>query len=337
MTDLREKPPTSRDGPGPADSRSTPRPGAQAGRFRGARVVVLCGGPSAEREVSLRSGERVYAALARLGYDVQRVDWRGGGAEGPELGSVLRQAGAEVVFLALHGTYGEDGCVQGLLECARLPYTGSSVLASALAMDKAAARRVFDQEAIASPRWCVYRGPADAARMGLPVVVKPSHEGSSVGISIVREAEELAPALSLAGQGHGSVLLEEYVRGREIQVAVLDGQALGEVEIRPATGFYDYAAKYERTDTQYLVPAPLTAAERQLVQGLARRAHRALGCAGVTRTDLILGDGGRAVCLEVDTLPGLTERSLVPMIAEQAGLPFPALCERILDGAALKA
>lgn len=198
--------------------------------------------------------------------------------------------------------------MQGLLECARLPYTGSSVLASALAMDKAAARRVFDQEDIASPRWCVYRGPADAARMGLPVVIKPSHEGSSVGISVVREAEALAPALALAGQKHGRILLEEYVVGREIQVAVLDGQALGEVEIRPATGFYDYAAKYERTDTQYLVPAPLSAAERQLVQGLARRAHRALGCAGVTRTDLILGDHGRAVCLEVD-YPARSDRA----------------------------
>lgn len=321
----------------PPESARTPREAPVAGRFRDAQVVVLCGGPSAEREVSLRSGERVHTALSALGYKTCLLDWPGGGADRPDLTALLRAAGAEVVFLALHGTYGEDGCVQGLLECARLPYTGSSVLASALAMDKAAARRVFDQEDIASPRWCVYRGPADAARMGLPVVIKPSHEGSSVGISVVREAEALAPALALAGQKHGRILLEEYVVGREIQVAVLDGQALGEVEIRPATGFYDYAAKYERTDTQYLVPAPLSAAERQLVQGLARRAHRALGCAGVTRTDLILGDHGRAVCLEVDTLPGLTERSLVPMIAAAAGLPFGSLCERILDGAALKA
>lgn len=326
-----------RDGVNPQSSASTPRPGPSAGQYRGARVVVLCGGPSAEREVSLRSGERVYQALSSLGYDVGKLDWLGAGPGRADLGALLREAGAEVVFLALHGTYGEDGCVQGLLECARLPYTGSSVLASALAMDKAAARRVFDQEAIASPRWSVYRGPADAAKMGLPLVVKPSHEGSSVGISVVREVEELAPALALAGRQHGRILLEEYVVGREIQVAVLDGQALGEVEIRPATDFYDYAAKYERTDTEYLVPAPLSVAERQLVQGLARRAHRALGCAGVTRTDLILADHGRAVCLEVDTLPGLTERSLVPMIAERAGLPFASLCERILDGAALKA
>lgn len=318
-----------------AASQTTPRSALQPqGRYRGARVAVVRGGPSAERAVSLQSGERVAAALSSQGYDVVDLDWRG--AE-HDLWSSLREAGTDVVFLALHGTYGEDGCVQGLLECARLPYTGSSVLASALAMDKAAARRVFDQEAIASPRWCVHRGPADVARMGLPLVVKPSHEGSSVGISIVTDPSQLEAALALAGRQHGSILLEEYVRGREIQVAVLDGHVLGDVEIRPAAGFYDYAAKYERSDTQYHVPAALSVAERQLVWGLARRAHRALGCAGITRTDLILSDSGRAVCLEVDTLPGLTERSLVPMIAAASGLPFAALCERILDTAALKA
>lgn len=304
------------------------------GRFRSARVAVVRGGPGAERPVSLQSGARVHAALLGLGYDVVDLDWQG--AE-QDLWHSLRDVAAEAVFLALHGTYGEDGCVQGLLECARIPYTGSSVLASALAMDKAAARRVFDQEAIASPRWCVYRGPADVARMGLPLVVKPSHEGSSVGISIVSEQAQLAPALALAGRQHGSILLEEYVRGREIQVAVLDGHVLGDVEIRPAAGFYDYAAKYERSDTQYQAPAQLSPAERQLVAGMARRAHQALGCASITRTDLILTDRGRAVCLEVDTLPGLTERSLVPMIAQAQGLSFPALCERILDTAALKA
>jgi D-alanine-D-alanine ligase len=242
-----------------------------------------------------------------------------------------------VAFLALHGTYGEDGCVQGLLECCRVPYTGSSVLASALAMDKAAARRVFEQESIEPPRWCVYRGAADVLRIGLPLVVKPSREGSSVGVSIVHDESQIAAALAGAARQHGVVLLEEYVRGREIQVAVLDGFVLGEVEIRPAASFYDYAAKYERDDTAYLSPAPLSPAERQLCHDMARRAHSALGCSGVTRTDLILSPSGRAVCLEVDTLPGLTERSLVPMIAAAHGLDFSTLCQRILDGASLKA
>lgn len=179
--------------------------------------------------------------------------------------------------------------------------------------------------------------PADVQRIGLPLVVKPSREGSSVGISIVRDETRIEPALHLAQRLHGVVLLEEFVAGREIEVAILDGEVLGDVEVRPATEFYDYAAKYQRSDTQYMVPAPLTAAERQLCHDLARRAHAALGCAGVTRTDLLLSPTGRAVCLEVDTLPGLTDRSLVPKIAQHAGLDFASLCERILATAALKA
>ena len=183
----------------------------------------------------------------------------------------------------------------------------------------------------------MYHGAADVQRIGFPLVVKPSREGSSIGVSIVHSQEHLDAALSTARRLHGVVLVEEYVRGREIEVAVLDGEVLGEVEIQPLTEFYDYAAKYQRNDTKYLVPAPLSAVERQLVHDLGRRAHTALGCSGVTRTDLLLTSSGRAVCLEVDTLPGLTERSLVPKIAEQCGLAFPELCERILASAALKA
>ena len=298
------------------------------------RVGVIMGGPSAERAVALASGRRVAEALSDRGYPVIAIDWTG---TDHNLWSDLRRDRVEVAFVALHGTLGEDGCIQGLLECAGIPYTGSGVLASALAMDKVASRRVFDEASIETPRWTVYEGPADVQRIGLPLVVKPSREGSSVGISIVRHESQLESALQLASRLHGVVLLEEFVAGREIEVAVLDGVVLGDVEVRPAGEFYDYAAKYQRTDTQYLVPAPLTAAERQLCQDLARRAHAALGCAGVTRTDLLLAPTGRAVCLEVDTLPGLTDRSLVPKIAEQSGLDFPSLCERILATAALKA
>ncbi len=298
------------------------------------RVGVIMGGPSAERAVALASGRRVAEALSDRGYLVIAIDWTG---TDHNLWSDLRRDRVEVAFVALHGTLGEDGCIQGLLECAGIPYTGSGVLASALAMDKVASRRVFDEASIETPRWTVYEGPADVQRIGLPLVVKPSREGSSVGISIVRHESQLESALQLASRLHGVVLLEEFVAGREIEVAVLDGVVLGDVEVRPAGEFYDYAAKYQRTDTQYLVPAPLSAAERQLCQDLARRAHAALGCAGVTRTDLLLAPTGRAVCLEVDTLPGLTDRSLVPKIAEQSGLDFASLCERILATAALKA
>ena len=298
------------------------------------RIGVIMGGPSAEREVSLISGRRVVEALLSRGYDAVAIDWTGADSN---LWSELRRERVEVAFIALHGTLGEDGCVQGLLECCAIPYTGSSVLASALAMDKVASRRVFDQECIESPRWSVHRGAADVQRIGFPLVVKPSREGSSIGVSIVHSQEYLDAALSTARRLHGVVLVEEYVRGREIEVAVLDGEVLGEVEIQPLTAFYDYAAKYQRNDTKYLVPAPLPAVDRQLVHDLGRRAHAALGCSGVTRTDLLLTASGRAVCLEVDTLPGLTERSLVPKIAEQCGMAFPELCERILASAALKA
>ncbi len=297
------------------------------------RVAVIMGGPSAEREVSLNSGRGVLSALLSRGHDAVGIDWTGAGHD---LWKALSDERATVAFIALHGTYGEDGCVQGLLECCGIPYTGSGVLASALAMDKVASRRIFDQEGIESPRWCKYRGAADVARIGFPMVVKPSREGSSVGITIVHGPAEFDQALSVASRLHGDVLLEEYVKGREIQVAVLDGEALGEVEVRPATEFYDYAAKYQRNDTQYLVPAPITEAERHLVLDLSRRAHAALGCEGATRTDLILSPSGRAVCLEVNTLPGLTEKSLLPKIAAHKGIDYPSLVERMLAGAALK-
>lgn len=302
-------------------------------RYLSQRVGVLYGGPSSERAVSLRSGQRVVEALGGAGYTVVGFDWKD---SVEAVLQALRSERIDVVFLALHGPYGEDGCIQGLLECCGLPYTGSSVLASALAMDKAAAKRVFEGEAIETPRWTVHRGAADVLRIGLPLVVKPAREGSSVGISIVHDESELPAALEKARAAHGPVLLEEYVKGREIQVAVLDGEVLGDVEIHPAGEFYDYAAKYERSDTTYTVPAALSTAERRLCHDLARRAHRSLGCAGVTRTDLLLTPSGRAVCLEVDTLPGLTARSLVPMIAAANGIEFLQLCEKILDGASLK-
>jgi D-alanine-D-alanine ligase len=299
-------------------------------KYQGKRVGVIMGGPSAERDVSLRSGAGVLQALNQKGYDAVAIDWTG-----DDLGARLKAERVDVAWIALHGTFGEDGCVQGLLECARVPYTGSGVLASALAMDKVATRRIFDQESIESPRWRRWYGAADVARIGLPLVVKPSSEGSSVGISIVKTDAQVQPALDVARKLHGVVLLEEYVKGREINVGVLDDEALGEVEIRPATEFYDYEAKYLRSDTQYLVPAPITDAERRMLADLAVRAHKALGCAGATRVDLILTEEGRAVCLEINTLPGMTEKSLLPKIAAHRGMDYATLVERILATAAL--
>ena len=301
---------------------------------KGKRVGVIMGGPSSERDVSLNSGRGVFAALKQKGYDAVAIDWTG---LKDDLGQKLRAERVEVAWIALHGSYGEDGCVQGLLECHGIPYTGSGVLASALAMDKVATRRVFDQESIESPRWRRHHGPADVARIGFPLVVKPSCEGSSVGVSIVRDQAQLAPALAEAKKWHGVVLLEEYVKGREINVGVLDDEALGEVEIKPATEFYDYEAKYLRNDTQYLVPAPITDDERRTLHSLAVRAHKALGCSGATRVDLILAESGRAVCLEINTLPGMTDHSLLPKIAAHRGMDYATLVERILESAALHA
>jgi len=298
------------------------------------RVGVLMGGPSAEREVSLNSGRGVLAALQGRGHDAVGIDWKG---LDQDLVGLLRKEGVNVVWLALHGTYGEDGCVQGLLECAAIPYTGSGVLASSVAMDKVATRRVFDQEGIESPRWRRYHGAADVARIGYPMVVKPSAEGSSVGVSIVKSEADLPAALENASAGKGVVLLEEYVKGREINVGILDGEALGEVEIRPATEFYDYEAKYVRDDTQYFVPAPITDDERRRLHDLAAHAHQALGCSGATRVDLILGQDGRDICLEINTLPGMTDHSLLPKIAAHRGIDYASLVERVLKSASLKA
>ena len=298
------------------------------------RIGVVMGGPSSEREVSLRSGAGVLAALEGRGHDVIGIDWK---SREEDLVARLRGERVEVAWLALHGTYGEDGCVQGLLECAGIPYTGSGVLASAIAMDKVATRRVFDQELIESPRWRRYYGAADVSRIGYPLVVKPSAEGSSVGVSIVKTEADFPAALDKAKAGRGVVILEEYVKGREINIAVLDGEALGEVEIKPATEFYDYEAKYLRNDTQYLVPAPITDDERRRLHDLAVRAHNALGCAGATRVDVILGEAGRTIVLEINTLPGMTDHSLLPKIAAHRGIDYPTLMERILASASLKA
>lgn len=300
--------------------------------FRGKRVAVLMGGPSAEREVSLRSGRGVHLALVERGYDAVAIDWTG---DQDDLWRRLRDEKIDVAWIALHGTYGEDGCIQGLFECMRLPYTGSGVLASAVAMDKVATRRIFDTTGIESPRWRIHRGPADPARIGFPLVVKPSCEGSSVGVSIVHHERDLQAAIDLAAKHHGDVLLEEYVKGREINVGVLDDEAIGEVEIRPATEFYDYEAKYIRNDTQYLCPAPVTEDERRRMHQLAVAAHRALGCSGATRVDLLLAPDGRAVCLEINTLPGMTEKSLLPKIAATRGIDYATLVERVLDSARL--
>ncbi len=289
------------------------------------RIAVLMGGPSSEREVSLETGKGVLTALLSLGYQAVGLDWK------PEssLPAALEAGKIEVVWNALHGTYGEDGAVQGLLECMQIACTGSGVLSSALAMDKVASKRVFDSKKIPTPRWEIWQ-EGDEVTIAYPLVVKPANEGSSVGVSLVFQEEELVAALLEAAKHRGPVLVEEYIAGKEVFVGVLGDSTLGTIEVRPAKGFYDYEAKYERDDTEYLIPAEVSVELSASLQELALEAHRVLGCSSYSRVDIRVRDNGDAFVLEVNTLPGMTGQSLMPKLAKHAGLPYPALCERIL-------
>lgn len=307
--------------------------------FRKKRVGVLMGGLSTEREVSLRSGKAIATALKGLGYSVMEID------AGRDLAQALVQKKIDVVFNALHGKYGEDGCVQGLLEIVGIPYTGPGVAASAMSMDKSAAKKIFraaglteapfvelDRRQFSTPKsFSGYASP-----FGYPVVVKPNDEGSSVGVTIVKSKAKLPGALREAFRYSSKVLIERFIKGREIAVAVLADRALGTVEIRTKREFYDYKAKYTKGQTDYLVPAPLDTVVEHRLAADAIVAHKVIGCDGLSRIDFIVTDTFENYVLEVNTLPGMTELSLVPKIAARAGIAFPELCERILDTASLK-
>jgi len=306
-------------------------------RWSGKKVAMLYGGRSTEREVSLRSGAGCAEALRAKGYDVAMVD------VDLEVASRLRELSIDVAFVALHGRWGEDGCIQGLLESVGIPYTGSGVLASALGMDKVFSKLLFRDEGLDVIEYRVF--PRDrAARIsvadlpfGLPAVVKPAGEGSSVGVHIVRDAAALGAACQDAAEFKGEIIVERYVKGMEVDVAVLDGKALGAIEIVPSREFYDYVAKYTPGSTQYFYPARLPAEHVTRLHAAAEKAHAALGCDGVTRVDFIVPPDGTPYILELNTLPGMTATSLVPKIAAGLGITFPDLCERLLEGAGLKA
>lgn len=289
------------------------------------------GGLSAEREVSLQTGTAVAAGLRTLGYTVVDIDW----TSGDSLPDLLTSAAIDVVWNALHGTLGEDGAVQGLCACMGVPCTGSGILASALAMDKIASKRIFESRNLPTPRWLVLDeqsgDPVEAiAAFGLPAVIKPANDGSSVGVTIVHDAADIAAAIASARACAGPTLVEEFIAGREIQVGILHGQILGSVEIRPKEGFYDYDAKYIRDDTEYLVPPPCAPEILERIEHLGLAAHLSLGAAAHGRTDLMLRPDGAAFILEVNTLPGMTSHSLLPKIAAARGLSFAKLCEAIL-------
>ncbi|HVO30638.1 MAG TPA: D-alanine--D-alanine ligase [bacterium] len=297
------------------------------------RIGVLMGGISAERDVSLNTGRGVFKALGDRGHEVVAIDW----TQREDLAATLRRERVERAWIALHGTLGEDGCVQGLLECLRIPYTGSGVTASALAMDKVLSKRLFEAAGVPTAAWRIAGTDPDerARELGFPLVVKPACEGSTVGITVVREPRQIEEAVALARQHHGATMLEAFVPGRELSVGIIDGEVLGTVEIRTRGGFYDYDAKYLRGDNEYLVPAPIEGDVDRAVRGAARDAYFALGCRGHARVDVRLDPQGRPFVLEVNTLPGMTQTSLLPKIARHAGMDYGALCERVLAGARL--
>ncbi len=305
--------------------------------WKNKRIAVLYGGPSSEREISLVTGQAIFDALRERGYDAFLID------VGPDVADRLRAERADVAFIGLHGRIGEDGCIQGLLEVMRIPYTGSGVLASAMALNKEVSKQMFQARGIPTPMSRFF--PAEKARgvrpedlpFGLPAVVKPVAEGSSVGVSIVREASALAPALEEAAS-FGGVLVEAYVRGMEVHVAILDDEPLGAIQVIPAAEFYDFNAKYQSGGTtQYVFPAPLEPRLEARVLEAAKSAHLALGCSGYSRVDTLVDpESGKVWVIEVNTLPGMTPTSLVPKVAAGRGIDFGSLCERILHTASLE-
>lgn len=297
-------------------------------------VAVLKGGWSAEREVSLTSGAAVEKALGELGYRVTSID------VGHDVAEVLKATKPDVVFNALHGRFGEDGCIQGILEVLEIPYTHSGVLASALAMDKPMAKQVFAQAGLRCAEGGVFHKHAmiSGDPMKRPYVVKPLNEGSSVGVTIVHEGENFS--FSEENWTFGEyVLVEKFIPGREVQVAVLDDKALGAIEIRPKGRFYDYDAKYTDGGAEHLMPAPLPKHKYDEVCDMALRAHRALGCRGLSRSDFRYYEGGddQFYILELNNQPGMTPLSLSPEIAAHAGISFNQLIERLIVGARLGA
>lgn len=296
------------------------------------RVAVVFGGTSAEREVSVHSGREVSAALTKRGYDAFLVDL----AELlPGQGSVAPLVGPDrpdVVFLAVHGTHGEDGATQGLFELLGLPYTGSNVLASAVGMDKNLTKTVLDRAGLPVPHGELLVKPTTTTRLAPPVVVKPNAQGSTVGLSFVESADDLGRAIRHGYRYDDALLVEEWLRGMEISVPVLGDRALPPVEIAPRSGRYDFASKYVPGATNEIVPARLPAAMLERVQEYAVRAHAALGCRGATRTDMIVAED-RVTILEVNTLPGMTSTSLLPNSARAAGMSFEDLVEWIVQDA----
>jgi D-alanine-D-alanine ligase len=295
------------------------------------KVAVLMGGRSAEREISLKSGTMVLAGLRSAGVDAHAFDPRDQSLE------ALTAQHFDRAFIALHGRFGEDGTIQGALEYLGIPYTGSGVMASAIAMDKWRTKLLWRAASVPTPEWELMNKNTDfaglASRLGLPLMVKPAHEGSSIGMTKVTSVEKIAPAYELASGHDDVVVAERFIEGPEITAAILGEEVLPLIRLETPRVFYDYEAKYFADDTRYICPSGLPATTEQAVQRTALEAFRLLGCSGWGRVDAMLDHAGNPYLLEVNTIPGMTDHSLVPMAARARGLSFEDLVVRILGTA----
>ncbi len=294
-------------------------------------IGVLAGGTSAEREVSLKSGNAIYKALLSRGYNAVLID------ASEDICSSLKANNVEIAFLALHGGFGENGAVQGLLDVMGIPYTGSGVLSSALAMDKEASKKIFLYHGISIPPFKVFGRTLNIGErilketgFEMPWVIKPAAEGSSIGVSIAKNIDEIHESVKYAFSYGETIIVEKYIKGREIQIGILGQTAMGGVEVKTSKEFYNYEAKYTPGLTQYILPPELSDTTYAMLKTTALNAHNALGCKGATRVDLILDEHEKAYVLEVNTIPGMTETSLLPKIAGLCGMEFPDLVEEML-------
>ncbi|MHB1377583.1 MAG: D-alanine--D-alanine ligase [Candidatus Humimicrobiaceae bacterium] len=304
------------------------------------KVGVICGGISSEREISLKTGEGIFNALKNSGYNAEYIDFKGDNI------SVFKNI--DIAFLALHGKYGEDGTVQGVLELLKVPYTGSGILASSLAIDKIFAKKIFAFEKISTPSYIglnlngsinIEEIKNDVIKIiGYPLVVKPSREGSTIGITIIQDDSDLEDAINFAKIYDHRILLEKFISGRQMTVSLIGDKptALPLIEIRPKSGFYDFKSKYTAGLTEYITPAVIESNLSENIKELAVKTHNCLGCYGISRVDLILDDNNKPFILEINTMPGMTATSLVPKAAAAAGISFERLVEIILNYSNLK-
>ena len=298
------------------------------------KIVVILGGWSKERPVSLKTGEAVYGNLKALGLAVEKFD--------PQTDDLARLKGRfDSAFIALHGNYGEDGCIQGLLELLKIPYTGSGVLSSALCYDKIKTKELVQKQGVLTPRYWVYhQGDAVDAflqknEIRVPVIAKPNKEGSSFGAVIIRETPALAKGIKESAQYGTEILIEELIQGKEVTVGLLNGRALPSVEIAPKSGFYNYESKYTAGKTEYFVPARIDKSVEERIKQQSESIVKCLGCRGAPRVDFMLDQHDNPCFLEVNTIPGMTETSLLPKAARAEGLDFGSLCVEILRAAKL--